>query len=83
MAIDLSEFHALATRKKKPPCQVGVALAALNGESDTLGAALAKSDGDDEIRPGAISKWLEKRGHPVTVSAIRSHRDRTCSCAVA
>lgn len=81
-APDLTEFHALSYTKKRL-CKVGPALVALNGEVKTLQAALDANDPTSEhyIPPGAISKWLAKRDHPeVTVSAVRSHRDGTCSC---
>jgi hypothetical protein len=76
---DLSEFKALS-KPKKPPCQIGQALKALGGgEADLLRAALAEDR--RIITPGAIVTWLERRSVSTNTSAVRSHRDGTCTCA--
>lgn len=79
--IDLGEFRALSSRRSKPLCKVGLVRESLSGEERRkLDAACAAAD----IRTGAIVEWLKRvaGGAPVvSVSAVTSHRRRTCTCA--
>lgn len=75
---DLSEFRAL-TPSKLGPCAVGTAHAALAaGERAKLDAALARPR--VEIPNTAIRKWLDQRGHRVSINAITAHRHQSCAC---
>jgi hypothetical protein len=80
-APDLTEFFKYS-KPKKPPCKIGVALGKLRGEQKKqLVAALGT---DNAIITGsAIVQWLEKRVKEIdfNTSAVRSHRERKCSCA--
>jgi hypothetical protein len=75
---DLSEFFK-HSRPKKKPCVVGFALDQLGPEEHAqLTAACAEDSG--LITNSAIEKWLADRNHIASVSAIVSHRKRTCTC---
>jgi hypothetical protein len=73
---DLSEFEALS-KPRKPPCQVGAALAALEAKQ---AAQLRAACEAPAITVAGIRTWLEQRGHAASVSGITSHRRRTCTC---
>jgi len=76
---DLSEFFKLS-RPKRPPCQIGHALAALKdaAERDALEAACKTDPGI--ITNSAIRDWLLVRKHDVSVNRIVSHRKGSCTC---
>lgn len=77
---DLSEFAALS-RPKKPPCQVGVARAALRLDSERAQLDAACAEHRNVITAGAIAAWLDLRGQQVNASAVTAHRKNTCTCA--
>jgi len=75
---DLSEFVALA-RPRRAPCRVKPALDALDKhEREQFDAAIAADRG--LINDSAIARWLEVRGHTLSVGAVTSHRRQTCAC---
>ena len=78
--VDLTEFFKLS-RPKKRPCAVAFAASQLetDEERDQLTAALETDQGI--ITSGAVQQWLAGRKQDVTVSAVVSHRKRTCTCA--
>ena len=75
---DLSEFFKLSKPKKRP-CGIGHALTQLAADAGSqLEAALTTDAGI--ITNSAIQQWLQARKFDVSVSAIVSHRKRTCTC---
>lgn len=77
---DLSEFIRYS-KPRRPACTIEVAKETLGLSDDErrqLDAALAADAGI--ITPGAISQWLEKRGHKASAAAIASHRRHQCRC---
>ena len=78
--MDLSEFTELA-QPKRPPCPVAKAAESLTpADREKLEAALAAVD---EVTPGSITLWLERKGvaNPPRYGFVKSHRNRTCRCA--
>jgi hypothetical protein len=76
-AVDLTEFEALNPRKKKAPCKVAAALAALERtEGEKLLAACAADVG--AITNTAICQWLAARGHDISIQRMMSLRRQTC-----
>lgn len=77
-SVDLSEFYKLS-RPKRPPCRVGFILGELApDERAKLAAALATDKGI--INTGAIREWLKLRKQEVSVPALTTHRQQTCTC---
>jgi len=75
---DLSEFEALASRPKKPPCLIGTMLDRLKApEREKAVAAL----GERSIAAGAIEKWFALRDLKINTSAVIAHRNGRCTCA--
>lgn len=75
---DLSEFLKLS-KPKRPPCKVGSALEALDGDAKLQLEAALKVD-QSIINNAAVATWLEERGHPLHAAAVSSHRKKACSC---
>jgi hypothetical protein len=78
--LDLSEFESLSNPRKRR-CSIGSALETLgsDAERDQLRAALCADR--FTITPGAVVKWLERRGLSANTSAVVHHRNGACSCA--
>jgi hypothetical protein len=75
---DLTEFDELARLQRGlgRPCPIAE-LKLPSKERAVLDAALAT-----EAYPNAlIMRWLERRGLPISNSAINSHRKGNCRCA--
>ena len=77
---DLSEFYQLATRSKKPPCKVWLALEALKGDQAQQATMRAALD-TPGIPNGAIEEWARRRSLTISSSALTAHRTRrNCTC---
>jgi hypothetical protein len=76
---DLSEFEQLSNPKKRP-CLIGAGLEGV--AADEAAALTAALEADKRmITPGAIVKWLERRGLAANTSSVIHHREGRCTCA--
>lgn len=79
---DLTEFYKYS-RPKKPPCKIGIVLDKLGRSNDAKRLRAALSTDNSIITGAAVLQWIEKREPDLDISnsAVRSHRERKCTCA--
>lgn len=78
-APDLTEFHALAKRTTKRPCQIGAVMGEL-AQADRVNLQGACDRPKEEIPATAIRSYLAARGQEANVQQIAAHRRRECLC---
>lgn len=77
--VDLSDLKRLGRPKRRKPCAVAVALAAIPEDAVSVISEALLSDDEDTRRGARV--WLAKHDAPeISPSAATYHRDGRCRC---